>query len=128
MKWSWHSLAQQSFAGLVFGFVVAYLMGLLIDSRRGPADPDSTKLAMALGGVIAPLILAGISGWKFWALSPLLGASVLVAGIYSGNLVIGIFVLLPVCIIYFSVRKIRNLMFYYFPRETPVAEEPPPER
>lgn len=127
MNWSWKSFGLQLVSAFVLGLGSAYLISLEIDARRGTGAPDSTVLSMAIAGLLAPTILAALSGWKGWSLRPLLAAGFIVSTIYSGNPAIGIISLFTVAIVFSVALKARAVAFYYSPRETSTPEGSGPE-
>jgi asparagine N-glycosylation enzyme membrane subunit Stt3 len=123
MKWSWKAFGLQFVSAFLLALLAAFVVSKIIDARRGAgAETDSTLLSMTIGGFLAPMILAGISGWKFWSLKPLLVAAALVSICYSGNLAIGLATVFFTALVNFVFRKVRQLSFFYFP-----AKESPPE-
>lgn len=99
----------------MLGMVFAFSIRMWIDGRQSEGDIDPKLLSMGLGGLLAPVIPAAISGWKGWALKPLLVAGVIVSYLLSGNPGAGILSLVVVSICYSTVRKVRIVAFYYAP-------------
>jgi hypothetical protein len=122
MKWSWKSFGLLFISAFVLGIGLAYVISMIIDAKRGPGAPDSTLVSMKFGGLLAPTILAAVSGWMAWSLKPLLVAGVIVSTIYSGNLGIGMLTVFLAAIVYVVARNARVLTFYYFPSETGKSE------
>ena len=123
MKWSWKTFGLYLGASFGLGLAFAYALSLVIDARRGPGGADSTLISLAIGGFVAPLLLAALSGWKGWSLKPLLAAGVIVSATYSGNPGLGLATLLFAALVYFAIRKLRAFIFYYLPSKTPGASE-----
>jgi hypothetical protein len=107
MKWPWKAFGLYLGASFGLGLAFAYTLSLVIDARRGPSGADSTLVALAIGGFVAPLLLSALSGWRGWSLKPLLAAGVIVSGLYSGNPGIALAALLFAALVYFAVRKLR---------------------
>jgi hypothetical protein len=124
MKWSWKSFVLQLVCAFVLGLGLAYMVSLAIDAGRGSGAPDSTLISMAIGGLIAPCILAVLSGWKGWSLKPLLVAGFIVSTIYSGKPAVGMVSLLAIAIVFSLARKAYAVASYYFPRQS-LDPEPP---
>jgi hypothetical protein len=99
------------------------LISMVVDARRDPSGPDSTLVSLAAAGFVAPVILASFSGWKGWSLKPLLVAGVIVSAAYSGNPGLVIMTVIFAGIIYFAARRVRAIIFYYFPLKTSEEED-----
>ena len=125
MKWSWKAFGLQLIATFVLGLGLAYLVSLAIDARRGPGGADSTLLSLAVGGFLASVMLAALSGWKGWAPAPLLVAGFIVSALYSSNPGRGIITLMFAPPIYFAAYKVRMITLYYFPAKVKETNEPP---
>ena len=113
MKWSWKVFGLQLGAILIAGIGIAYCISLGIDARRGSGVSDSTLISLAFGGFIAPLILALVAGWKSWILKSPLIVSFVVSGLYASNLVFGILCVIVSTALYFSIRKLRQVLAFY---------------
>ena len=124
MKWSWKAFSLHLGAMLLLGLALAYPLSLAIDAMRGPGGADSTLQSVAIGGCVAPMMIAAISGWKGWSLKPLLVAGVLVSSLYAGNLGPGLLTFLFSGLTYFAMHKVRVIFSYYFPVEPPKIEDP----
>ena len=123
MKWSWKAFGLYLGASFGLGLAFAYALSFIIDARRGPGAPDSTLFSLAIGGIVAPLLLAALSVWKGWSLKPLLAAGFIVSVTYSGNLGPSLATLLFAALVYFATRKLRTIIFYYLPSKNPEASE-----
>src|SRR4051812_33664159 len=86
MRWSWKLFALLFVSAFVLGLGLAYVISMMIDARRGPGAPDSTLISMKIGGLLAPTVLAAVTGWIGWSVRPLLVAGIIVSTIYSGSL------------------------------------------
>lgn len=116
----------QLVAGFVLALGASFVVSLIIEAKRGPGAPDSTTLSMRIGGLIAPFILAAITGWKLWRLGPMLAASAIIAALHSGDPVSGLFAVIFASFIYFVASKARGAMQYYLPSEPSDTQDPPP--
>jgi hypothetical protein len=117
MKWSWKSFGLQFASAFVLGIVFVFSIRSWIDGRQGEGDMDAKVLSMGLGGLLAPVIPALLTGWKSWALKPLLVAGVVVSALYIGKPEAGILGLLVAAVCYSISRKVRAIAFYYSPAE-----------
>jgi hypothetical protein len=117
MKWSWKSFGLQFASAFMLGIVFAFSIRIWIDGRQSEGAFDPKLLSMGLGGLLAPVIPAVISGWKGWALKPLLVVGVIVSSLLCGNPVAGILSLVFAAIFYSTARKVRTVAFYYSPSE-----------
>ena len=118
MKWSWKSFGLQFASAFMLGIVIAFSIRVWIDGNRGEGDMDPKLLSMGLGGLLAPVIPAAISGWKGWALKPLLLAGLIVSSLYISKPGAGIGGLAVAAICYFLASKICAVAFYYSPSDT----------
>ncbi|WP_050025170.1 hypothetical protein [Verrucomicrobium sp. BvORR034] len=118
MNWSWKSFVLQLVCAFVLGLGLAYMVSLAIDARRGSGAPDSTLISMAIGGLLAPCILAVLSGWKGWSIKPLLVAGFIVSTIYSGKPAVGMVSLLAIAVVFSLARKACAVAYYYFLRQS----------
>ncbi len=115
MKWSWKSFGLQLVATFVVALGLAYGISMVIDAKRGPGAPDSTLISMAIGGLIAPLILSLIAGWKGWRLKSPLIVAFIVAGIYASNPGVGILCVIISAFLYLGARKGGEFLAFYAP-------------
>jgi hypothetical protein len=115
MKWSWKAFGLQLVVTFVVALGLAYGISKGIDAKRGPGAPDSTLISMAIGGLIAPLILSLIAGWKGWILKSPLIVAFIVAGIYASNPGVGILCGIISAALYFAARKAGEFLAYYAP-------------
>lgn len=122
MKWSWKAFGLQLVVTFVVALGLAYGISMIIDAKRGPGAPDSTLISMALGGFLAPLILSSIAGWKAWMLKSPLIVAFIVAGIYASNPAVGILSVIASIVLYFVVRKCRQVLMYYAPMRNQDAD------
>jgi hypothetical protein len=122
MKWSWKAFGLQLVATFVVALGLAYGISIAIDAKRGQGAPDSTLISMAIGGLVAPLILSLIAGWKGWILKSPLIVAFIVAGIYASNPAIGILCVIISTVLYFAGRKGGQVLAYYAPNINDVSE------
>jgi hypothetical protein len=126
MKWSWKTFGLLLVASFALGIGLAYLLSMIVDARKGPGGPDSTLVSLAAGGIVAPILLAAIGGWRGWSLKPLLIAGAIVSMAYSGNPGLGIMTVIFATVSYFGARKIRAIAFYYLPGKTSAEKDETP--
>ncbi len=126
MKWSWKSFGLQFVTVLVLGCIFTFAIRLWIDGKGSAGAHDLVLFSMGLAGLFAPVVPAAISGWKGWALKPLLVACVIVSGLLFGNPGGSILGVVVGAICYSTARKVRAVAFYYSPAEkvTPDTENP----
>ncbi|WP_397381248.1 hypothetical protein [Prosthecobacter sp.] len=127
MKWSWKSFGLQFASALVLGCAFVFSIRSWIDGRQGEGDLDARVLSMGLGGLLAPVIPALLTGWKGWALKPLLVAGVIVSALYIGKPEAGIMGLLVAVVCYSIARKVRAIAFYYAPAGDVNSDAPAPQ-
>ncbi len=113
MKWSWKSFGLQFASAFVLGCLFAFSIRNWMDGRQGEGDVDPRVFSMGLGGLLGSVIPALLTGWKGWALKPLLVAGLIVGGLFSGNPSVGILSLVVAAICYSTARKVRSVAFYY---------------
>jgi hypothetical protein len=121
MKWSWKAFGLQLVATFVVALGLAYGTSMVIDAKRGPGAPDSTLISMAIGGLIAPLILSLIAGWKGWVLKSPLIVAFIVAGIYASNPAVGILCVIISAVLYLAARKGGEVLAFYAPAKNDVS-------
>lgn len=102
----------------MLGCVFAFSIRIWMDARGVEGYFDPTMFAMGLGGLLGLVVPAVISGWKGWALKPLLVASVIVSALYAGNPGAGLGGLVAAAICYWAASKIRTVAFYCAPSGT----------
>jgi hypothetical protein len=124
MKWSWKAFGLQLVVTFVVALGLAYGNSMIIDAKRDPGAPDSTLISMAIGGLIAPLILSLIAGWKGWILKSPLIVAFIVAGIYASKPAVGILCVIISAALYFAGRKGGQVLAYYAPTKNDVSEPP----
>ena len=124
MKWSWKVFCFQIVSGMVLALGLAYGIGMILDGHKNPDSGDSTRLAMKWGGLIAPLLLAAVGGWKAWGLKSLLISGGVVTALYSGNPGIAIVTAMISAVLYWATKKARELMFFYSSASHNTAAEP----
>lgn len=121
MKWSWKAFGLQLVATFVVALGLAYGISMVIDAKRGPEGPDSTLISMATGGLIAPLILSAIAGWKGWILKSPLIVAFTVAGIYASNPLVGILCAIISAVLFIVARKVGEVLAFYTPTKNDVS-------
>jgi hypothetical protein len=121
MKWSWKAFGLQLVVTFVVALGLAYGISMVIDAKRGPGAPDSTLISMAIGGLIAPLILSLIAGWRGWILKSPLIVAFIVAAIYASNPAVGILCVIISAVFFLAARKGRELFSFYSPTKNDVS-------
>lgn len=113
MKWSWKMFFVQIVSGMLLALGIAYGIGMILDGHKAADSGDSTRLAMKLGGLIAPLLLAAVGGWKAWGLKSLLISGGVVTALYSGHPGMAIVTTMISATLYLATRKAREMVFFY---------------
>jgi hypothetical protein len=115
MKWSWKAFGLQLVVTFLVALGLAYSISMIIDAKRGSEGPDSTLISMAIGGLIAPLILSLIAGWKRWILKSPLIVAFIVAALYASNPAVGILCVIISAVLYLAARKGGEVLAFYAP-------------
>ncbi|HEV7403586.1 MAG TPA: hypothetical protein VGO11_11690 [Chthoniobacteraceae bacterium] len=115
MKWSWKTFGTQLAAAGALALAVTYLIFPMVAARRSADGPDPTTTSMVYGGVIAPMVLAVLAGWRGWTFKPLAVAGFVVSGFFASNPGVGGITIFLMGLVYVFAAKVKLVACYYFP-------------
>ena len=117
MKRGWLWFGIYLVVNLLFALVVAYITSVIIDARaRSDIQIDSTMMSMRIAGIVAPCLLAPISGWQSWRPGPFYFAAACACGLFTGNIGFGVVLGGVATCFYLGGRKLREVAGFYFPK------------